>query len=97
MGNAKRSAPHLAGLADSEFEEQLDRKLAHTIELLSQAAFIGVCRGRMRDIVRNLDWLSGQPAVAAEIRAASAKLLQQWREAQREHFGQDADGSALRH
>lgn len=76
--------------------DPFDHTLAKTLELLSHAALVGVCRGRMRRIVNNLTWLSTEASSPAT-RAISARLLPQWREVQQEHFGAGTETPVVRH
>ncbi|MBK1680868.1 hypothetical protein [Rhodocyclus tenuis] len=67
-----------------------EQVLVRTFYLLSRAATIGVCRGRMRAVIQHLTELRSATGVSAAVREMSEKLLVDWRAAQAEHFAQDA-------
>ncbi|GAB2180816.1 hypothetical protein DLREEDagrD3_10390 [Denitratisoma sp. agr-D3] len=68
-----------------------DQQIARTIYLLSRAATVGVCRGRMRNVIRQLHQMTELPTLPAEIRATCLKVLEDWHEAQMEHFPETAE------
>lgn len=69
--------------------------LARTIYLLSRAATVGVCRGRMRAVIQHLEALGADAQAPAAVRQMSLQLLQDWQQAQLEHFGTDAAARQL--
>jgi hypothetical protein len=64
--------------------------LARTLYLLSRAATLGVCRGRMRAVIQHLETLSAATAAPSAVRQMCLQLLQDWQQAQAEQFGADA-------
>ena len=77
-----------------------DQQIARTIYLLSRAATVGVCRGRLRNVIRQLHQMTEMPAVPLEIRTVCLKLLDDWHQAQQESFPDSVDAapaSALAH
>ncbi|THF58616.1 hypothetical protein [Pseudothauera rhizosphaerae] len=85
----RRIPPLTASGQAREIDAELGRTIARTLHLLSQAAMVGVCRGRMRNLVRHLAQLAEHPAAGSEVRGGAETLLRAWREAQQEHFGPD--------
>lgn len=67
-----------------------EKLLVRTFYLLSRAATIGVCRGRMRSVIQHLTELRSAAGVPDAVREMSEQLLADWRAAQAEHFAQDA-------
>lgn len=97
MANRKRH-PIEQNLAEAaDIGPELGQTLARTLQLLSNAATLGVCRGRMRNLVRHLAVLAEHPQAGGEVRETSQALLREWREAQAEHFAADADATVTRH
>lgn len=67
-----------------------EQVLIRTFYLLSRAATVGVCRGRMRSVIQHLTELRSAAGVSEAVREMSDKLLVDWRAAQAEHFAHDA-------
>lgn len=76
-------------------EGGLDSQIARTIYLLSQAATVGVCRGRMRSVISQLHRMADQPGLSTEVRSTCLKVLEDWHQAQLEHFPETVDASAV--
>lgn len=91
---SKHGGPPAGGIEQHPGNADPGLITARTLHLLSQAAIIGVCRGRMRNLIRHLDMLATNPAVHAEVRSACEALLRQWRDAQRMHFGTGSGSKA---
>lgn len=64
----------------------IEQLLADTLYLLSRSATLGVCRGRLRNVLRHLDLLAAHPDAAPEVRKICARLQEDWRAAQQENF-----------
>lgn len=77
--------------------EPHENMLAEALYLLSRAATVGVCRGRMRAVIARLQSIAGDEAFPPTLRATVEKLLMEWREAQYREFGEspeaDEDGT----
>ena len=71
------------------------QEIVRTISLLSQAATAGVCRGRMRNVIRQLHQMTELPTLPAEIRATCLKLLEDWHQAQMANFPETAQSPSL--
>ncbi|HTH41212.1 MAG TPA: hypothetical protein VL968_10525 [Rhodocyclaceae bacterium] len=63
-----------------------DQQIARTIYLLSRAATVGVCRGRLRNVIRQLHQMTEMPTLPLEIRTVCLKVLDDWHQAQLESF-----------
>ena len=77
-----------------------DQQIARTIYLLSRAATVGVCRGRLRNVIRQLHQMTEMPTLPLEIRTVCLKVLDDWHQAQLESFPDSveaAPSSALAH
>lgn len=77
-----------------------NQQIARTIYLLSRAATVGVCRGRLRNVIRQLHQMAEMPTLPLEIRTVCLKLLDDWQQAQLESFPdsvETAPSSALAH
>lgn len=75
----------------------LDQQVARTIYLLSRAATVGVCRGRLRNVIRQLHRMTELPTLPKEIRSTCLKVLEDWHEAQMEHFPETVEPAASAH
>lgn len=73
-----------------------EQLVARTMYLLSRAATIGVCPGRVRALIQHLECVASDTTLDPAIRSTSEKLIADWREAQSEQFGAD-DGIPVRH
>jgi len=76
---------------------ELDQQIARTIYLLSRAATVGVCRGRMRSVIRQLHQMTDLPTLPKEIRSTCLKVLEDWHQAQMEHFPETVEPAASAH
>jgi len=70
----------------SSHDTDPDQLVARTLQLLSKAATVGVCRGRMKALVNALGAAADHPQVDPAVRKACASLASEWRAAQAEHF-----------
>lgn len=61
--------------------------LADALYLLSRAATVGVCRGRMRAVISRLKSLVDEEEFPPMLRAMAERLLLEWHEAQIREFG----------
>jgi len=66
--------------------DDTDQQIARTIYLLSRAATVGVCRGRLRNVIRQLHQMTEMPTLPLEIRTVCLKVLDDWHQAQLESF-----------
>lgn len=64
----------------------VDQQVARTIYLLSRAATVGVCRGRLRNVIRQLHLMTELPTLPREIRSTCMKVLDDWHKAELESF-----------
>jgi hypothetical protein len=62
--------------------------IARTLRLLSRAAIQGVCKGRMRELIRHLEYVARDPSVDPAIRATAGDLVKEWRVIQEREFGE---------
>ncbi|KAB2920682.1 MAG: hypothetical protein F9K30_16025 [Dechloromonas sp.] len=67
-----------------------EQLVARTMYLLSRAATIGVCPGRVRALIQHLECVASDTTLDASIRSTSADLIADWQAAQREQFGEPA-------
>lgn len=67
-----------------------DQLVARTLYLLSRAATVGVCPGRVRALIQHLECLASDTTLDPAIRTTSASLIGDWCAAQTEQFGEDA-------
>ncbi|MFH1659494.1 MAG: hypothetical protein ABIG35_09290 [Pseudomonadota bacterium] len=65
-----------------------EQLVARTMHLLSRAATIGVCQGRVRALIQHLECVASENTLDPAIRSTSEQLLADWRAAQLEEFGQ---------
>lgn len=65
---------------------RIEQLLADTLYLLSRSATVGVCRGRLRNVLRHLDLLAAHPESSPEVKKICARLLEDWLAAQQENF-----------
>lgn len=65
-----------------------EQLVARTMHLLSRAATIGVCPGRVRALIQHLECVASENTLDPAIRSTSEKLLADWRAAQVEQFGE---------
>ncbi|HEY3431264.1 MAG TPA: hypothetical protein VGK09_01830 [Rhodocyclaceae bacterium] len=77
----------------------VDQQVARTIYLLSRAATVGVCRGRLRNVIRQLHLMTELPTLPREIRSTCMKVLDDWHKAELESFPDTAavPSAALAH
>jgi len=71
--------------------EPHESMLAEALYLLSRAATVGVCRGRMRAVIARLQSIVEDEAFPPTLRATVEKLLMEWREAQYREFGESTE------
>lgn len=65
-----------------------EQLVARTMHLLSRAATIGVCQGRVRALIQHLECVASENTLDPSIRSTSEQLLADWRAAQLEQFGE---------
>jgi hypothetical protein len=73
----------------------MDQQIARTIYLLSRAATVGVCRGRLRNVIRQLHQMTEMPTLPLEIRTVCLKVLDDWHQAQLENFPETVETSTV--
>jgi len=73
----------------------VDQQVARTIYLLSRAATVGVCRGRLRNVIRQLHLMTELPTLPREIRSTCMKVLDDWHKAELESFPDTAEVPSL--
>lgn len=74
-----------------------EQLVARTMYLLSRAATIGVCPGRVRALIQHLECVAADATLDPAIRSTSQQLIGDWRDAQLEQFGADGVRPELRH
>lgn len=74
-----------------------EQLVARTMYLLSRAATVGVCPGRVRALIQHLECVASDATLDASIRRMSEQLIGEWREAQVEQFGADSQEQRLAH
>jgi len=67
-----------------------EQLVARTMYLLSRAATVGVCQGRVRALIQHLECVASDDTLDPAIRSTSESLIADWRAAQIEQFGEAA-------
>lgn len=82
--------------AEAQASELLsaEQLVARTMRLLSRAATVGLCEGRVRALIQHLECVASDDTLDPAIRQVSQTLLADWRVTQVEQFGQP-EGPAL--
>ena len=75
MAHPKNKLHLVTAREPDEIDHELGGAMARTLHLLSQAAIVGVCKGRMRNLVSHLALLAEHPQAGPEVRAMSDTLL----------------------
>jgi len=81
-------------------EQQLltaEQLVARTMYLLSRAATVGVCPGRVRALIRHLECVASDTTLDPAIRQTSEGLIGDWQAAQIEQFGEAELAQPVRH
>lgn len=74
-----------------------EQLVARTMYLLSRAATVGVCPGRVRALIQHLECVASDTTLDPSIRTTSEQLIAEWRDAQTEQFGPDGQAAETRH
>lgn len=67
-----------------------EQLVARTMRLLSRAATVGLCEGRVRALIQHLECVASDDTLDPAIRQVSQALLADWRTTQAEQFGAPA-------
>lgn len=74
-----------------------EQLVARTMYLLSRAATIGVCPGRVRALIQHLECVASDTTLDPAIRSMSQSLIGDWQAAQVEQFGEQELVQEVRH
>ncbi|HOI51382.1 MAG TPA: hypothetical protein PLN02_03325 [Azonexus sp.] len=74
-----------------------EQLVARTMYLLSRAATVGVCAGRVRALIQHLECVASDETLDPAIRSTSRDLIADWRAAQVEQFGEAALAQHVTH
>lgn len=74
-----------------------EQLVARTMYLLSRAATVGVCQGRVRALIQHLECVASDETLDPSIRSTSQALIADWQAAQVEQFGEAALAQHVRH
>jgi len=74
-----------------------EQLVARTMYLLSRAATIGVCPGRVRALIQHLECVASDTTLDPAIRSMSQSLIGDWQAAQVEQFGEQELAQEVRH
>lgn len=67
-----------------------EQLVARTMRLLSRAATVGLCEGRVRALIQHLECVASDTTLDPAIRDISQSLLADWLTTQAEQFGEPA-------
>lgn len=67
-----------------------EQLVARTMYLLSRAATVGVCPGRVRALIQHLECVASDATLDQSIRSTSQSLIADWQAATVEQFGEAA-------
>jgi hypothetical protein len=74
-----------------------EQLVARTMYLLSRAATVGVCPGRVRALIQHLECVASDATLDPSIRSISEQLIADWRAAQIEQFGAESLARPVAH
>ncbi len=62
--------------------------VARTLGLLSRAAIEGVCKGRLKELIRHLECVAGDQSLDPSIRVVAEELAVEWNRIHEREFGE---------